>query len=360
MAAQLGALTAGLGVYLLESGQAHAHLGWSANLRRRLTRLLGPSTGGSQGLLERVRNSIASVKCWPTASTLENALLLYELARLHHRTDYLKRLRLRLPWFVGLTGSDPFPRLRVMNRIPERGGPLFGPFPSRNAAQLYEQETLSFFQLRRCTERLSPHRDHPGCIYGEMNQCLRPCQSAVTGEEYASEAGRVLEFLSSNGNSTVAVLATARDRACEEMDFEGAGYIHKRIERIQAMAGLRDDVVRDAREFKGIALTADVDPECFRLWPMVQGLWHEPIVLNFDIANNGAKSLDECLRERLSIAINSIEIGRKRTEDLAIFARWYFSSSRDGQWFAFTNLAELNYRRLVREISKLAKARAET
>lgn len=191
-----------------------------------------------------------------------------------------------------------------------------------------------------------------------MNQCLRPCQCAVSTEEYASEAARVLEFLSSNGKNTVAVLAAARDRACDETDFEEAAYIHKRIEEVQAASGLRDEVAREAREFNGVALTPDVETAYFRLWPMVQGLWQEPIVLDFDSANAGAKSLDECLRERLSTAMNSVETARKRTDDLAIFARWYFSSSRDGQWFTFTTLADLNYRRLVREISKMAKSRA--
>jgi hypothetical protein len=36
---------------------------------------------------------------------------------------------------------------------------------------------------------------------------------------------------------------------------------------------------------------------------------------------------------------------------MAVFARWYYSSWRDGQWFPFLKLADLNYRKLVREIS---------
>jgi hypothetical protein len=45
-----------------------------------------------------------------------------------------------------------------------------------------------------------------------------------------------------------------------------------------------------------------------------------------------------------------------RAEHLAIFSRWYYSSWRDGHWFSFRALADLNYRRLVREISAMAKA----
>ena len=46
---------------------------------------------------------------------------------------------------------------------------------------------LDLFQLRRCQEDLAPSPGHPGCIYGEMGKCLRPCQEAVSREEYAGE-----------------------------------------------------------------------------------------------------------------------------------------------------------------------------
>ena len=35
--------------------------------------------------------------------------------------------------------------------------------------------------------------------------------------------------------------------------------------------------------------------------------------------------------------------------------RWYFSSWRDGDWFPFRGLEDLNYRRLVRGISNLLR-----
>ncbi len=115
--------------------------------------------------------------------------------------DYLRRLRLRMPWFVSLVAEDGYGRLSVGNRIGRDWSRAWGPFATRELAQYYQEEVLELFQMRRCTERLHPSPEHPGCIYGEMRQCLRPCQGAVTAEEYSAETERVAEFMKTNGRS---------------------------------------------------------------------------------------------------------------------------------------------------------------
>jgi excinuclease ABC subunit C len=344
------------GVYALHAPPHAPYLSWSSHLRRRLTRLLVSS--GSSGPLARLRGQLASVECWPTGSRLETSLLLYQLSKRHYPDEYLRRLHLRIPWFIGLTFTDPFPRLRTANRISRRDPAVYGPFPNRDAAQRYEQEVLGLFQIRRCTDVLAPDPLHPGCIYGEMNQCLRPCQSAVTPQEYGSEAARVEEFLLTNGKTAAAALSTARDRACEATDFEQAAQIHKRLEKIVAAASARDPVIAEAHAFNGVALTRSLEPRRFQLWPMLGGFWQEPIPLDFSAEESQPTSLDRELRERLTRSLSAPRTGGIRAEELALFARWYFSSWRDGEWFPFHTLADLNYRRLVREISKMVKADA--
>jgi excinuclease ABC subunit C len=345
------------GVYALHAPPHPPYLSWSSHLRRRLTRLLVSSTSAS-GAIARLRDNLGSVECWPTGSRLENALLLYELSKLHYPGDYLRRLRLRIPWFIGLTSTDPFPRLHAANRISRRDAAVYGPFPNRDAALHYEQEVLGLFQIRRCTDALTPHAEHPGCIYGEMNQCLRPCQCAVTHEEYGFEAARVDEFLASNGKAAIVTLSAARDRACEDTDFEQAAQIHKRLEKIGAAASARDSVVAEVHAFHGVALTHSTEPRRFQLWPMLGGFWQDPIPLDFSAEESQPASLDRELRERLTPALSSPRSTGHRAEHLALFARWYFSSWRDGEWFPFHTVANLNYRRLVREISKMVKADA--
>lgn len=345
---QLAALQRVSGVYVLYAAGFPLHLSWSTNLARRLKRLLAPA--GS------LAGKIDSVQCWPTGSRLELNLLLYRLAKQIHPETYLRFLKLRIPWFVGLTGADPYPRLETINRFHPKFTALWGPFPARGAAQQYEDEVLSLFQIRRCTETLAPHPDHPGCIYGEMNQCLRPCQGAVTAAEYRGEAGRVGDFLASNGRAAMALLTSARDRACDQDEFEQAAQMHKRLEKMKATAALRDPVVADAKAFHGIALTRSTGAGRLLLWPMIAGLWQPPVSLELLEDRSRPKSLDTQIRELLAGALSSIDSDGDRTEEIAVFSRWYHSSWRDGEWFPFESLAALNYRKLVRAVSKLAHA----
>ena len=355
---QLAGLPSTCGIYALHAAGKAAHISWSVNLRRRLSRLLVSSytSGSRDSVRERLRSQIESVEYWPTGSKLETSLLLYQLTKEQFPEDYLFRLRLRMPWFVTVHQGDAFPRLAVVNRISRKCSSPYGPFPSRDVAQRYEEEVLALFQLRRCTEMFTPAPDHPGCIYGEMNQCLRPCQCAVTADEYGSEVARVADFLATNGKSSIAVLQTARERAAAQTDFEEAAQIHKRIQKVNAAAALRDEIVRAVDSFSGLALTRGSEPGEMCFWPMVNGFWQEPLRLQLSLEEPSARSLDQQLRELFASGLAAPDSSGKRLEHLAIFSRWFYSSWRDGEWFPFRTPADLNYRRLVKEISKHFRA----
>jgi excinuclease UvrABC nuclease subunit len=238
-----------------------------------------------------------------------------------------------------------------------RNIPRFGPFRSRESAQLYEEHLLALHQLRRCTETLTPSPDHPGCIYGEMNQCLRPCQCVVSPEEYATESRRVADFLSTAGRSALQPLSAVRDRAAADLDFEQAALAHKRIEKVQAAISTRDKVIASVDQFHGIALTRAADPDSVNLWPMFAGYWQPSLNLYLQ---QETRSLDSLLRERLHLVFQSPLDAGNRLEQMALFSRWYYSSWRDGQWFPFEALHQLNYRRLVKAMSDLMKPNAKT
>ncbi len=103
--------------------------------------------------------------------------------------DYLRLVKLRMPAYVKLILANEFPRTQVSTRLSASRAMHYGPFQSRAAAELFEEQFLDLFQIRRCQENLEPSPQHPGCIYGEMNRCLRPCQQVVSREEYLSEVG---------------------------------------------------------------------------------------------------------------------------------------------------------------------------
>ncbi len=299
---------------------------------------------------------LASVSYWIVSSKLENSLVLYELTRSAYPDSYLRRLHLRLPWFIYLAEGGGFARLEVSTRLVKQSV-RYGPFRTRDDAALYEEQVLALHQLRRCTDLLTPSPDHPGCIYGEMNQCLRPCQCAVSPDEYAHEAARVTDFLNTAGKHALHSLAAARDHAAANLDFEQAALAHKRMEKVQATNALRDPIIAPAQDFNGIAATRSREADSVKLWIMRAGYWQNPMHLYLPLNQEaGARSLDTMLREQLqNVLATPPEQTGNRSEHIALFSRWYYSSWRDGQWFPFNANQHINYRRLVRSVSELLK-----
>src|SRR5258707_5536927 len=152
-------------------------------------------------------------------------------------------MKWRMPPYVRIVLGNEFPRSYITTPLTRTGGLHFGPFRSRSSAERFEGEFLDLFQMRRCQEDLVPSPAHPGCIYGEMAMCLRPCQQVVGAAEYGHEVTRVVEFLRTDGRSLLDSIEHSRDRLSEQMMFEEAARQHKRFEKVQEVLKLRDDLV---------------------------------------------------------------------------------------------------------------------
>ena len=350
----LSDLPKGPAVFAIWPSEGAPYLGKTSVLARRLKRLLRSAAQPSRVL--NLHGVATRVEYWPFASRLEGNLTLYELARRHHPADYLSFLKLRMPPYVKLILSNPFPRTQVTARIGREPSLYYGPFQSRAAAEEFEHGVLDLFQLRRCQEDLEPRPGHPGCIYGEMSMCLRPCQEVVGVTEYASEAARVASFLSTNGAHLIHTTEAARDRLSAEMDFEAAARQHKRVERIEQVLKLRDALAFDIERLNGVAVTESATPANVKLWFVIGGCWQTP--QDFQVGATGDKSvsIDHRLREIAGSLQVSRVAGRERQEHLALLARWFYSSWRDGEWIPFDNMEKLSYRKLTGAVSRVASA----
>lgn len=345
-------------VFLVWAGGRSSYLAKTSMLRRRLMRIfkkaLDPKQGDAPRRSLNLRGVATRVEYWPTGSRFESTLVHYALARRHFPDDYLRMVRLRMPAYVKLILANEFPRTQVSTRLSASRAIHYGPFPSRAAAELFENDFLDLFQIRRCQENLEPSPQHPGCIYGEMNRCLRPCQQVVTREEYTSEVARVEEFLTGNGAAMVSAATAARDRLSAEMDFEEAARQHKRLERIQAVIALRGDLACDIERLYGIAIAPSLVPDRVRLWFVCQGAWQAPV----EFALTSFTSLDQRLRELVASIQPEMPPLTERQEHLALLARWRYSSWSDGEWIGFPGLDQAPYRKLVRAISRVSQKAA--
>ncbi len=340
-------------VFLLWPKEGEPYLSKTARLRRRLLRLLKERDRPSR--LLNLRHTVARIEYQLTASRLETSVVHYEAARRHFPATYFDLLRLRMPPYVKIVVGNEFPRSQITTHLARSQGLFFGPFRSRASAERFEAQFLDLFQMRRCQEDLVPSAEHPGCIYGEMGMCLRPCQQIVGPAEYAHEVDRVTEFLRTGGHSLLDSIAHARDLLSEEMNFEEAARQHKRFEKVQEVLKLRDELACDVDRLHGVALTRSLEAGAVELWCVRDGHWQESQRFSFEVREGKPVSMDHQLRETFARVTPRKLTVRERQEYLALLARWYYSSWRDGEWLTFPNFDEVPYRKLVHAISRVAR-----
>lgn len=372
-------------VFLLWPTEGEPYLARTTLLRRRLRRLLAKPDRISRVL--RLGSVVDRVEYWLTGSRLEAMLAHLELAQKYFPDAWRKLTRLKPPVFLKLTTQNEFPRTLLTTKLGR--GEYFGPFPSRAAAERYQTALLDQFQLRRCEENLDPSPQHPGCIYGEMNRCLRPCQQIVSVDEYAHEAQRVSEFLKTDGTSLRANVEAARDRASTAMEFEEAERLHRRLESIDEVRGAAGELARRIDRLAGVAVMPSGESDAVELMFFAGGCWRPPIrfrlgqetpagseppppsdsqqALPFGenlqhvaaSAISAGQSMDARLKALVAEQIEQ-KVEPPNLEHLSVLMRWHGSSWRDGEWIGFPSWEKIPYRKVVNAIGRVASGRAQT
>ena len=345
------------GVFIIwPKDRAEPYLGRTGLLKRRLLRLLKERDKPSRIL--NLRDVTDHVDYWLVGSQLESALLYYSQARQHFPGTYSKLVKLRMPAYVKVTMGNEFPRTALTTRVTGGKGLYYGPFRMRAAAEHFDSQFLDLFQIRRCEDNLEPRPDHPGCIYGEMNMCLRPCQMVVTAAEYANEVARVEQFLTTQGASLLENISHQRQRFSEEMDFEEAARQHKRYERVQQILSLRDELVSEIEQLCGIAIAPSAEVGTMNLWFVRRGYWHGPFAFPLSQQGDQIVSMDTRLKDLVGqVPVKDPPGAGVRQEHLALLARWFYSTWRDGEWIGCQSLGNIPIRKIVNAIGRLAKPR---
>jgi excinuclease UvrABC nuclease subunit len=212
------AVPAGPAVLLLRGNDAQAepYVSKTANLRRRLHRLLGPP---EQTRRLNLRDRVHAIEYTATGSDFESGFVLYGALRQTFPKTYSDRLRLRFAPLLKLHLENEYPRASITTRLGRLGGRslYYGPFPSRAAAEKFANDSLDFFKMRRCVDDLHPDPQFPGCIYSEMKMCLAPCFKGCTDEDYRAEVARVQSFFDSGGHSLVREITAQREQASSSL-----------------------------------------------------------------------------------------------------------------------------------------------
>ena len=371
-------------VCLVELNDANAEplLIRTQDLRRRLQRLLGPPDPASKRL--NLRSLARGVRYRAVGSTFEQSLTYYQHAKKLFPQRYRDLLRMRPPAVLKVSLRNAYPRCYVTRHISvdssgtPTAGSYYGPFPSRGAALAFANRALDFFKMRRCQIKIRRDPTFPGCLYSEMKMCLAPCFAGCSKEEYDAEVQRFVKFLESSGESLRVTFESERERASDDLDFERAATLHKKVEKLDEVLRGRPDLARRIQALNAVILQRGAGEQVVAAYRVQGGKLCEPFFLPFGEIASQPRSAEQIFRNYLDPAADSASAPQlpmdlakgaeqpaggqmveqlplskgELSEHLWLVARWFYSNPRTGEIF-FREKNDWPYRRILRACSRL-------
>ena len=338
------------------------------DLHRRLQRLLGPADPSSKRL--NLRESARRICYRLTGSRFEQSITYYQHAKQLFPKRYKDLLRLRPAAILKVNLRNDYPRCYVTRRVPvdeagvPMGGSYYGPFASRKSAEAYAEKVLDFFKVRRCQIKIRRDPSFPGCIYSEMKMCLAPCFAGCTKEEYDTEVRRLVEFLDTGGDSLRSELEQLRERASEQLSFEQASALHKKIQKLEEALRGSPELPRQIQDLDAIILQRSAEEQTIGVFVVRGGWLEEPFFLRFAEIASQPRSAEHIFRERLETqsaesgaapgkaAAGQSERGKDDLgEHLWLVSRWFYSNPRNGE--ILFREKDWPFRRILRACSRL-------
>jgi excinuclease ABC subunit C len=344
-------------VFLLrgDDPQSQPYVSKTANLRRRLQRLLATPTEHSKKL--NLRGRVRWIEYTETGSDFESGFLLYKILRAAFPETYADRLRFRFAPLVKLHLENEYPRASITIRLGRLNGRAlyYGPFVSRTAAEKFANDSLDFFKMRRCVDDLHPDPAFPGCIYSEMKMCLAPCFKGCTDEQYRTEVARVQAYFDTGGESLLREVSIERDQASANLEFENAAALHVRIEKLKPVLSQLPEIVHRLDRLTGVLIQRSSVPDSVIFFRIDAGLISAPLTFALrSPEHTKSQSMESRIQEALASHPPTVAGAALETmEHLAILKRWYYRSSRVGEVFFADEKGVLPMRRLVRGISRV-------
>lgn len=240
------------GVYrMIAEGGEVVYVGKSKRVRSRLLSYFRAAFPGDKGA--RIVREAAHIE-WSYVPSEFAALLeeLRQIKRLRPRFNQAMKRDGRNYAFVAIT-RGPAPRLVVLRGTGTQGASVvYGPFTGATWLREALRELSDSLGLRDCShDRKMRYADQreifevpprtPGCIRYEIGKCLGPCVAAPTSRAYRDRVQQARAFLEGGNDGPVERLADAMREASDRLEFERAGALRDKRERLE---GLRDTFER--------------------------------------------------------------------------------------------------------------------
>ena len=347
------------GVFVIENeaGSTLA-LAATANLRRTLR--------------TRLNEAQASAPQWAQASVVRAVTVgsafgadwaFLHLARIRLPASYRTILDRYQGWFIHCDPEARFPRgvkTAKPGRAPSgRTGVYLGPFPDKHAAQRYIEMLENAFDLCRYHHILVQAPDATACAYKEMGKCPAPCDGSVSMESYRGQINEALQLTYTRFDQWKADLERAMHQASNELDFESATLLQRRLQDT-AVAGKPQFAFVDRLErFRFVGVLPSEHPDRARIF-LILGGSVEPFV---DVQlNSDSLALTEIVAGAHQRAERAeFRFSEQEVDNIALVNWHLFRQARAKAPGAFVKLDEtLDAKGLAKVLGKIAQHRKPT
>jgi len=218
------------GCYLMKERGEVLYIGKAVNLASRVRSYFNnqPHSAKVQALVDRVDDFDIIL----AATNLEALVLESNLIKSHRPYYNIKLMDDKHYPYIRISVQEAFPRLTVARRVENDGARYFGPYYGTAAIRQVTGILRRTFPLRTCKLPLPSQKATRPCLSYEMGQCLGPCASLVTQEDYRALVEEVIAFLKGRYKPVVQRLEEEMARAAREMQFERAAELRDSIKDI--------------------------------------------------------------------------------------------------------------------------------
>lgn len=165
------------------------------------------------------------------ALLLENNLI----KTLQPRYNVLLRDDKSYPWLC--IKKEPFSRIFATRRMVKDGSEYFGPYTSFKTVSTILDLIKELYPLRTCNYDLSKSNIESGkfkvCLEYHIGNCMGPCESHETLENYQKQVDAIREILKGNFKESMKDFKRVMTNLATDMHFEEAQKIKEKIEILE-------------------------------------------------------------------------------------------------------------------------------
>ncbi len=210
------------------------YVGKAKNLKHRVNSYFNKTLDRTKTIL--LVRQIDDIK-FITVETETDAFLLENTLIKKYKPKYNIQLKddKSYPWIV--IKNECFPRVFYTRNIIKDGSEYYGPYTSINLVRTMISMFKKLFKIRTCKLNLTPEsikqKKFKECLQFHIKNCLAPCISMQTEEDYNANIDKIRKILKGNVNVVIDELKKQMFQAASVLNFEKAEDIKIKTELLE-------------------------------------------------------------------------------------------------------------------------------